>query len=623
VDATLDDPRTPGRPTALRGGTLLDDLDETCRTVPGAPALVGKEATALAAEGGEAFRTRSWAMVRREASELAMGLYGLGVAQGDVVALAVGQRPEHLLADLGATMLGAVPCPLFLAWDDTTLAAVVADARPTVAVVEDGAALERWRGLGDDVRPPVLVVLDPGDTDLTDGEVAYAELHRDGAERLATSLGELRRIARTTAPDDAALLAYTPGTEGPPTGVVLTHANLRAAVAQLREALDVRPQERTVSFLPLADVTQRLLVHHLVLTTGGSVTFARDPLLLLETLLEARPHRVVGVARVWSKLHTAVTAGIEGEEDERRRKVALGAIAAATEAVTRRAAGERVPAKLRAKHTAGAKVVFTKMRDELGLDQVRHVVSAGGPVAGDLLAFYAAIGAPIVELYGQAETSGVVSCTRPGDLDPGTAGRPLPGTQVRTVDAGELLVRGPQVAAGTWRAAGAPVPLIDDDGWLRTGDRGRVDRDDVVRVDGRLAFQVTYPDGTTACPDVTERALADATSLLGRAVVVSDGTRVGALLALDPEMAPLWCYQHDVPFAGPAELAADARVQTELQRVVDAANVSLPRAHRIERWDLVPELWTADAPELTPAGTVRRAVVLQRHAERIADLLAD
>jgi long-chain acyl-CoA synthetase len=615
VGETLEDPRTAGRAEARGGRTLLDDLAETCRTAPGAPALVGKD--------GEAFHRRSWAMVRREASELAMGLRGLGVAPGDVVALAVGQRPEHLLADLGATMLGAVPCPLFLAWDDTTLAAVVADARPTVAVVEDGAALERWRRLGVDVRPEHLVVLDTGDADLAEGEVAFADLQRDGAERLSEDRGALERIARTIGADDAALLAYTPGTEGDPTGVVLTHANLQAAVTQLREALDVRPQERTVSFLPLADVTQRLLVHHLVLATGGSVTFARDPLLLLETLLEARPHRVVGVARVWSKLHTAVTAGIEAEEDERRRKVALGAIAAATEAVTRRAAGEKVPAKLRTKHAAAGKVVFTKMRDKLGLDQVRHVVSAGGPVDADLLAFYAAIGAPVVELYGQAETAGAVSCTRPGDLDAGTAGRPLPGTQVRTDHTGELLVRGPQVAAGTWRAGGEPTPLIDDDGWLHTGDRGQVDRDDVVRVHGRSTGQVTYPDGATACPDATERALADATSLLGRAVVVSDGTRVGALLALDPEMAPLWCYQHDVPFAGPADLATDARVQAELQRVVSAANASLPRAQRIERWDLVREPWGADAPELTPAGTVRRAVVLQRHAARIADLLAD
>jgi long-chain acyl-CoA synthetase len=569
VDATLDDPRTAGRATALGGRTLLDDLAETCRTAPGAPAFVGKEPTRLGEEA-EAFRTRSWAMVRREASELAMGLRGLGVAQGDVVALAVGQRPEHLLADLGATMLGAIPCPLFLAWDDTTLAAVVADARPSLAVVEDVAALEAWRSLDDDVRPQHLVVLEPGDADLADGEVAFADLRRDGEERLSTDLGELERIAGTITGDDAALLAYTPGTEGDPTGVVLTHANLRAAVDQLREALDVQPQERTVSFLPLADVTQRVLVHHLVLTTGGSVTFARDPLLLLETLLEARPHRVVGVARVWSKLHTAVTAGIEGEEDERRRKVALGAIEAATEAVTLRGAGDKVPAKLAAKQAAAGKVVFTKMRDKLGLDQVRHVVSAGGPVDGDLLAFYAAIGAPIVELYGQAETAGAVSCTRPGDLDAGTAGRPLPRTQVRTDGEGELLVRGPQVAAGTWRAGSAPTPLIDDDGWLHAGDRGRIDRDDVVRVDGRVAFQVTYPDGTTASPEATERALADATSLLGRAVVVSDGTRVGALLALDPEMAGLWCYQHDVPFAGPEELAADERVQAELQRVVAA-----------------------------------------------------
>lgn len=621
MDVALNDAQTAGRAAASAGRTLLDDLGETCRTAPGAPALIGKEPTALGAEG-ETFRTRSWAMVRREAGELALGLRALGVVQGDVIALAVGQRPEHLLADLGATMLGAVPCPLFLAWDDATLAAVVADARPTVAVVEDAVALERWRGLGDEARPQHLVVLDPGDADLADGEVAFAVLQRDGADRVSTDTGELERIAGTIAADDAALLAYTPGTEGPPTGVVLTHANLRAAVAQLREALDVRSEERTVSFLPLADVTQRLFVHHLVMATGGSVTFARDPLLLLETLLEARPHRVVGAARVWSKLHTAVTAGIEAEEDERRRKIALGAIAAATEAVTRGAADEKVPATLRAKHAAAGKVVFAKMRDKLGLDQVRHVVSAGGPVAGELLAFYAAIGAPIVELYGQAQTAGAVSCTRPGDLDAGTAGRPLPGTQVRIDGAGELLVRGPQVAAGTWRAGGAPTPVIDDDGWLHTGDRGRVDRDDVVRVDGRVASQVTYPDGIAACPDATERALADATSLLGRAVVVSDGTRVGALLALDPEMAGLWCYQQDVPFAGPDELAADPRVQDELQRVVDVANADLPRAHRIERFELLPVLWGPDAAELTPTGTVRRAVVLERYVDRIAALLA-
>lgn len=616
---TLEGTRPVGVAARGAGRTMLDDLLETVRAAPGAPALVAKQPPGSGVDS-EGFRTRTWAMVRREARELACGMAELGVTGGDVVALAVGQRPEHVLADLAAMMLGAIPCPLYLAWDDVTLRAVAADAGPRVAVVEDAAALQRWRDLDDGGRPEHLIVVDPGDADLQDGEMAFTDLRRRGADRLPAAGSELDGIARALGAGDAALLAYTPGTEGDPVGVVLTHGNLRSAVAQVRDALDVRPEERTVSFLPLADVSQNLLTYRLVLSTAGSVTFAQDPLLLLETLLEARPHRVVGAPRVWSKLHTAVTAGIEAEADERRRKVALGAIAAATETVQRRAADETVPIVGRVKLLAARTVVFAKMRDKLGLDQVRHLVSAGGTIAPELLAFYAAIGAPIVELYGQTASAGVVSCTRPGELDAETAGPPLGDTQVRVAAGGELLVRGPQVAAGAWRRGAPPAPLVDDDGWLHSGDRGRIDRDAVVRIDGRVSSQVTYPDGQTACPEPTERRIVDATTLLGRAVVVADGNRTGALLVLDPEMAPLWCYQHDVPY-DPAVLADDERVHAELQRAVDGANAHVPPAHRIERWGLLADAWTADAPELTPAGTVRRSVVVQRHAERIDELL--
>jgi long-subunit acyl-CoA synthetase (AMP-forming) len=374
---------------------------------------------------------------------------------------------------------------------------------------------------------------------------------------------------RAVTPGDLLTLIYTSGTTGPPKGVELTHASMLAELRGLHAAVPLESGGRWVSFLPSAHVADRWGSHYSALMTyGHTVTCVADPTQVMAAVAGARPTAFGGVPRVWEKLKAALEAS--------------GAAALA-------------PEQLRAK---------------LGLDETRWFAVGAAPTPIEVLEFFDALGISICEVWGMSETSCIVTTNRPGRLRYGSVGLPIEGMEVWIADDGEVLVRGPLLMAGYRNRPDLTAETIDADGWLHTGDIGRIDDDGYVWIVDRKKELIINAAGKNMSPANIEARLKAAGPLIGQACVVGDRRPYNvALLVLDPDNA-----------AGldPADPEVLARVQAE----VDEANSHLARVEQVKRFRLLDAEWLPGGDELTPTMKLKRKPIAAKYAEAIEAVYA-
>jgi long-chain acyl-CoA synthetase len=598
----------------VRGRTLCDLLAEHAAGHGDAPAMSWKR------DG--AWQTLSWRQCRERVAEVAMGLASLGVGRGDFVAIMAANRPEHVLADQAAVHAGATPTSFYYTLAPDQIRYVAGHCEAKVAVLEDRDMLKRWQELRDEL-PALrhLVLLDGAEAGDGPGVLGWDELVRRGREALAADRAGFEELRGRVGPEDNATLLYTSGTTGPPKGVLLTHHNLLYQCAALERLAGLGAEGSSVSYLPLAHIAERVLSIYIPLALRTHVWFCPEPTQAVEYVREARPTLFFGVPRVWEKVRAGIQAKLAAEESERKRKIAQRAVETGLEVVRRAQRGQPVPLGLRARHAVLERLVLAKIRHAIGLDRCTFASSAASPLAVDVAEFFAALGLPLVEVYGMTETTGVATGNRPGKVKIGTVGPALAGVEVRLASDGEVLVRGPVNTPGYFRQPETTAELIDAEGWLRTGDVGELDGDGYLKIVDRKKELIITSSGKNLSPANIEGLLKEH-PLIGQALVYGDERPyVVALIVLDHELAPAWAAGNGVP-GDLAALAASDEVLAEVRLAVDAANQRLARIEQVKRFEVLPVEWTAESEELTPTLKLRRRIVHAKYAERI-DALYD
>jgi long-chain acyl-CoA synthetase len=597
----------------IRGQTLCDLLAEHAAGHGDAPAMSWKR------DG--AWQTLSWREYRERVAEVAMGLAGLGVGKGDFVAIMATNRPEHVLADQGAVHAGATPTSFYFTLAPEQIQYVAGHCEAKVAVLEDRDMLKRWQDIRDGL-PGLqhLVVLDGAQDGDGPGVLGWDELVGRGRDRLAADRSAFEDLRGRVGPEDNATLLYTSGTTGPPKGVLLTHHNLLFECTALDRLTGLSPEGSSVSYLPLAHIAERVLSIYGPLTMRTHIWFCPEPTQAVEYVREARPTLFFGVPRVWEKVRAGIQAKLAAEENERKRKIAQRAVETGLEVVRRTQRGERVPFGLRARQAVLERLVLAKIRQAIGLDRCSFASSAASPLAVDVAEFFAALGLPLVEVYGMTETTGVATGNRPGKVKIGTVGPPLAGVEVRLADDGEVLVQGPVNTPGYFRQPEATAELIDSEGWLHTGDVGELDDDGYLKIVDRKKELIITSSGKNLSPANIEGLLKEH-PLIGQVLVYGDDRPyVVALIVLDHELAPGWAARNGLAGDDLAALAAHEQVLVEVQLAVDAANQRLARIEQVKRFEILPVEWTAESEELTPTLKLRRRIVHAKYAERIEAL---
>ena len=480
------------------------------------------------------------ARVRRAAG----GLHTLGVRHGDAVAILARNRPEHLVADMAALHLGASPFAIYATSAPAQIEYVIRDSGARVLISEPV-----FDGTVEAVEPvcPQLehvVRLTPGAPELDEGEL---------------SAFDFRAGWRAVAPDDVVCLVYTSGTTGPPKGAEITHAGLLADLRGTWRSLGVPKHLSAVSFLPYAHILERFMSYYSPAVLGGEVTFCPDPAMLSAVLAQSRPSVLVSPPRVWEKLRAKCEA------------------LAADQAEFALAAG-------------------------LGDLEVAGVGAAPVPVM--LLEFFQAAGVPLRQGWGMTELSAFGTVTSTDPADNGTCGRPIEGLELRIADDGELLARGPMVIGGYRNLPEKTAEAIDADGWLHTGDIGRIDDEGRLTIVDRKKELIINAAGKNMSPANIEAELKNASPLIGQAVCIGNDRPCNvALLVLDPEVA-----------AGYPDHEA---LSAEVVRGVGAANARLSRVEQIKRYTILDSEWLPGSDELTPTMKLKRKPIEVKYQAEI------
>lgn len=532
------------------------------------PAQVHRNAQRFGDRPALSFRgqTLTWSDVRLRIAEVARGLSTVGVGRGDRVALMMSNRPEHWLADQAGVHLGAIPTTVYGTMPSSQVGYVARHSGAKVAILEGADQVGRWLPLLDEL-PELrhVIVLDPDAVVAGDERfVTWSDVVTEEADLASFESGW-----RAIAPDDPVALIYTSGTTGVPKGVLLTHRNVIANVEAQDVAAHVPDHFSNVSYLPLAHIAERMTSIYMPIHKAGHVTFCADQNQLLGQLVQVRPTLFFGVPRVWEKIAAGLWA---------RPEASLATV---------------------------------------GLDRVEWACSAGAPLSSDVQHYFRGRGVTILESWGMTETTGVATTTGVAEFRFGSVGKAIPGTEIKLLDDGEVLVRGPIVCAGYLQDDGSVVSAADADGWVHTGDIGRLDDEGFLNIVDRKKELIITSGGKNIAPVAVE-ALLKRHKLIGQALAYGDRKPyIVALIVLDPEVAPIWAASRGITHCSLVELSEHPEVLDEIGRAVEAANKELARAEQVKRFRVLPTEWTVEGGELTPSLKMKRRAVQDKNYEAI------
>ncbi len=599
----------------ISGVTVRDLLERTAVDSAGAPAYSD--------EAGDGWRTLTWSEAHQRVLQLAAGFAALGLATGERVALMLPNRSEHVLADLGAVFAGGLGVTFYATMAPEQIAFVASDCDARIAVLNGAGELARWQPVLD--RLPGLkkiIVVDPAACPAGEPYLTWDAFAALGEERHAADPELVAARAAAIAPDDPAALLYTSGTTGNPKGVLLTHHNLLYGMT-VGYSLGLVPREvRWVSYLPLAHIAERAFSIYLPLMTAGHVHFCPDAAQLVRVVGKVRPTAFFGVPRVWEKVRAGIDALFALEQDEEKRAAVTQAMETGRRYVESCQYGHTTPPELEREFQAADAAVLAPIRGLLGLDRAEITTSAAAPLPPDVAAFFSGLGMKILDIYGMTETTGAFTTNTVAAFKLGTVGQVHPGMEVMIAEDGEILVRGPLCTPGYLNRPDLTADLIDADGWLHTGDIGRLDSDGFLSVVDRKKELIITAGGENIAPAGIESLLV-AHPLIGQALAYGDRRKyVVALLTLDGEVAPAWAKARGIEPGSLAELAANPVVLAEVGASVAGVNERLARVQQVKRWRLLPVEWTADTEELTPTLKLRRRIVHAKYAD-VIDTLYD
>ena len=542
-------------------------------------------------------------------SEIARGLIDLGLRPGERVALLCTTRPEWTYVDFGITSAGGVVVPIYPTNSPSECAWVAGDSESRFIVCEDAGQVAKIREVRGELPALEQIVVIDSVADAPDA-LSLDELRERGRRRDAAEVAERYRGVR---PDDPYTIIYTSGTTGPPKGCVLTQGNYRSVLSMCEEVDVLIEDEVVYLYLPLAH-SYALLVQLVAFDLGCAIAYwGGDTKQIVPELMEVHPTFLPSVPRIFEKIYTLVTAN--GDPEQISRAVAVGLKVRELEA-----AGKPIPDELRAAYEQADQALFQNVRNAFG-GRLRQAATGAAPIAHDILQFFYACGVPVLEGYGMTETSTVTTSSTLKSHKFGTVGRPLPHSEVRIADDGEILVRGPHIFAGYYKRDDTAFGAVED-GWLHTGDLGELDEDGYLRVTGRKKDIIITAGGKNLTPANLENDLKHS-RWISQAVMYGDRRPYPvALITLDPEEIVAFARQEALP-EDVAALAREPKVIELIQGVLDDVNSRYARVEQIKRFFILDHDLSQETGELTPTLKVKRNVVNEKYADEFERLYSE
>ena len=558
----------------------------------------------------------TWQQYADRVADFAHGLASLGVARGDIVAVLGDNRPEWLIAELAAQSLGSAIVGIYPTSLDEEIVHVLTVANARLVVAEDQEQVDKLLR----VKPLLpelehVVFYDPHGLETYDEPwlVEFSQIENLGHDWGSTRDGWLREQVAQGKPDDIAVVCTTSGTTSKPKLGQLTHRNLLSMAESLTSIDPLGPKDRFVSFLPLAWIGEQMIAVACGLSCGMTLSFPEDSSTQRSDLREIGPHVMFSPPRIWESMLSEVQVRID-EAGWLKRKVFGFGYDIGDRVAEQRVRGKKPGFATRVLAGVADWVALRPVRDQLGLARVSRCYTGGAPLGPDVFRFFHAIGVNLKQIYGQTEICGIAVLHTDDDVRFHSVGVPIPGTEMKISDTGEILLRSPAVFVGYVGNDEATAEVLDAEGWLHTGDAGYLDEGHLVVID-RAKDVLESADGTRFSSAFIENKLKFSPYV--EEAVVFGRDNITAMVTIDPMTVGSWAENQHLTYTTYTDLAAKPEVYDLVTGEVHRANSELPESIKVRRFLLLFKQLDPDDDEITRTRKVRRNVIADRYADLI------
>lgn len=564
---------------------------------------------------GEPYRDLTYAEFCERTRAIFSALESLGVVRGDRVALISESRPEWLMLEFAVLALGAVLVPMFPTLTAQQVAFIAQNSGSKLLVVSNDLQFGKALKIADECSGLQTILVCNDATKLT-ATTTKRVVHLAQAIQSAQVSGNTSRFddeATRAKPEDIAVIIYTSGTTGNPKGVMLTHKNVQSNIGGALAALpSLTERDVALSFLPMCHAFEHV-ASHAFFQLGFTVGLAESVDTVAENLLEIRPTVMTGVPRFYERIHQRIMR-MRSQLPTSRQRVFDWALSVGGKC-GRAYEGDAVPFAATLLKPLADALVLNKVRARTG-GRVRYFVSGAAALPAEVGRAFAAFGLPVIEGYGMTECSPIISINPYNKLKWGSVGKPVPGTEVRIAEDGEILAKSESVMKGYYKLPDETREMVDSDGWLHTGDVGHIDSDGYIHITDRKKHLFVSTGGKNIAPAPIESAIVQS-RYVEQIILIGDKRQYVTALIVPDFLA---IREDNVAIGDPLSLVDDDIVRAAIERELDAAQKEFANYERVRRFVLLPDPFTVENGMMTPTLKIKRKAVEERYQALIESL---
>jgi len=566
---------------------------------------------------------------------LAQGLMSLGLKKEDKVSLLSETRWEWVLADFAILTAAGITVTIYPTLPSSLIKHIVQDSDSVAIILENQEQLDRLMEVVDDLEELKYIITIEETTRDRENILTLEEVMEKGKDFQANNPGLYEERWKSVTPDDLSSIVYTSGTTGLPKGTMLSHWNWRFNFYSVTQVFTFGPGDRLLAFLPLAHAYMRCVC--LGIVGVGATTYFSLPERLAEDLPVVKPTAFVSVPRLFERVYQRILDQME-DASALRRRIFFWAASIAREIGKLQGKAEPVPAGLRRKHKLADRLVFSKLRKRMGVEQLRCAVSGGSALTKDLAYFFNGAGIIILEGYGMTENAAPANICPIEQIKPGTVGPPIPGTMEKIAEDGEILIKGDHVMKGYYKLPEETREVITEDGWLKTGDIGYFDEDGYLVFKERKKHLLVLSTGKNVAPLPMEDSLKKS-AWIDEAIVIGDDRKfTSALIWPNYQLALKYARENDINFdeslteyeTGQGGEEVPARVDPSLlendlirdiienearEAIKEFASYEQPK-----KFALVNQTLSVERGEITPTFKLKRKVIISKYSDLIEEI---
>lgn len=557
----------------------------------------------------------SWREMQQMVTNLGLGLISLGVGKDDIVTIFSENCWQWLVADLASLSIGAADAPIYATNSGDESAYIINDSGSRFLFVSDQDHLNRVLGVKSTLKSlKKIITFDPietGDKDI----ITFDEVLKLGEAYQEKKAFDERLLSID--PEALATLIYTSGTTGPPKGVMLTHANITANILQCYASHPViGHQDEALLLLPWSHSLGRTVSVYLMLHIGAVLNIAESFGTVMENMTEIRPTLMVSVPRLFEKIHSGIFSKVD-KASPTKKKLFFWSADVALRAVDYRVQRKPMPWSLKLQYDLAEALVYSKLRQALGMDKIKIFINGGGALAVDIDRYFNGIGVNLHNGYGLTETSPVTNVNTFEVFEFGSVGPAFADTQVKIAEDGEILIKGPQVMKGYFNKPDDTKATFTADGWFMTGDIGRVDERGCLYITDRKKDIIITAGGKNVAPQNIENTLVT-DPLIEQAVIIGEGRKYLSALII-PNYAELIAYakKQGIPFDDKGDLIKKPEIISFYDERIKNLMKDYARVEQIRRFTLLPREFSIDSGELTPTLKMKRKIINKNFAGEI------